>query len=67
MKKLFAFAVLAISTLSINAQGTVQDYKRAFSTGTRHSWKMANGSVNIHRSFDGPKDQYIYSDRKSVV
>ncbi len=61
MKKLFAFAVLAISTLSINAQGTVQDYKRAFSTGTRHSWKMANGSVNIHRSFDGPKDQYIYS------
>ena len=61
MKKLFAFAVLAISTLSINAQGTVQDYKRAFSTGTRHSWKMASGSVNIHRSFDGPKDQYIYS------
>ena len=56
MKKLFAFAVLAISTLSINAQGTVQDYKRAFSTGTRHSWKMANGSVNIHRSFDGPKE-----------
>ena len=61
MKKLTAFALLAFATLGIFAQGTIQDYKRAFSTGTRHSWKMANGSVNIHRSFNGPEEQFIYS------
>ena len=61
MKKLIAFALLASATLSIHAQGTVQDYKRAFSTGTRHSNKMTNGTVNIRRSFDGPQDEFIYS------
>ncbi|MDO4201536.1 MAG: prolyl oligopeptidase family serine peptidase [Bacteroidales bacterium] len=61
MKKLTAFALLAFATLGIFAQGTIQDYKRAFSTGTRHSWKMANGSVNIHRFFNEPEEQFIYS------
>ena len=36
MKKLIAFALLASATLSIHAQGTINDYKRAFSTGTSH-------------------------------
>ncbi len=61
MKKLIAFALLAFATLSIHAQGTVQDYKRAFSTGTRHSNKMTHGSVSVRRSFDGPQDEFIYS------
>jgi dipeptidyl aminopeptidase/acylaminoacyl peptidase len=61
MKKLIAFALLASATLSIHAQGTVKDYKRAFSTGTRHSNKMTNGSVSVRRSFDGPQDEFIYS------
>ncbi len=61
MKKLIAFALLASATLSIHAQGTIQDYKRAFSTGTRHSNKMTHGSVSVRRSFDGPQDEFIYS------
>ena len=67
MKKLIAFALLASATLSIHAQGTINDYKRAFSTGTRHSWKMTNGSINVHRSFNGPKDQFIYSTYNSLL
>ena len=61
MKKLIAFALLASATLSIHAQGTIQDYKRAFSTGARHSNKMTHGSVSVRRSFDGPQDEFIYS------
>ncbi|MBO7592381.1 MAG: prolyl oligopeptidase family serine peptidase [Bacteroidaceae bacterium] len=61
MKKQITFTLLALATLNIHAQGTVDDYKRAFSTGTRHSNKMTNGSINIRRSFDGPQDEFIYS------
>jgi dipeptidyl aminopeptidase/acylaminoacyl peptidase len=61
MNKVITFALLTFATLSIHAQGTVKDYKRAFSTGTRYSWKMTHGSVNVHRSFDGPADQFVYS------
>ena len=61
MKKLLILALLTSATLSIQAQGTIEDYKRAFSTGSRHSYKMTNGSVNVRRSFDGQKDQFIYS------
>lgn len=61
MNKVITFTLLTFATLSIHAQGTVKDYKRAFSTGTRYSWKMTHGSVNVHRSFDGSADQFIYS------
>ena len=61
MKQLITFVLFISATLSIHAQGTAADYKRAFSTGTRHSWKMTNGSITVQRSFNGPKDQFIYS------
>lgn len=61
MKKLTIIALLTTATLPILAQGTIEDYKRAFSTGSRHSYKMTNGNVNVRRSFDGPQDEFIYS------
>ena len=59
MRQLITFALLISATLSTYAQGTIDDYKRAFSTGTRHSWKMTHGSVNVHRSFNGPENQFM--------
>ncbi len=47
MKKLFAFVLLAIATLSLHAQGTVQDYKNAFATRGKYSNKMTNGNIRV--------------------
>ena len=55
-------ALVASAALSLHAQGTVQDYKNAFGISRKYSYKMANGSVNVRRSYDeGKKDQFIYS------
>ena len=62
MKKLIALALLANATLSTYAQGTVQDYKNAFGISRKYSWKMANGSVNVQRSYGDSDNQFfIYS------
>ena len=62
MKKLIALALLTNATLSTYAQGTVQDYKNAFGISRKYSWKMANGSVNVQRSYGDSDNQFfIYS------
>jgi len=39
--------MLALATSSIYAQGTVQDYKNAFGTSRKYSWKVKNGDVRV--------------------
>ena len=47
MKKLIALSMLATATLSLYAQGTVQDYKNAFATRGKYSNKMKNGNIRV--------------------
>lgn len=53
MKRYFFMAVAALlPTLTVLAQGTVDDYKRANSIRGKYSWKMTNGDVQMHRKGD---------------
>ena len=49
MKKLLSLTLLAAATLTVSAQGTVQDYKNAFAIRGKYSNKMTNGNVSAHR------------------
>ncbi|MBQ0022340.1 MAG: prolyl oligopeptidase family serine peptidase [Prevotellaceae bacterium] len=49
MKKLLSLTFLAAATLTVSAQGTVQDYKNAFAIRGKYSNKMTNGNVSAHR------------------
>jgi len=65
------FLALTLGTMictSVVAQGTIEDYKRAYSLREKYSWKMANGDVNVHR-IRGEKHKFWYSvfDGKKVV
>ena len=56
-------ALVASAALSLHAQGTVQDYKNAFGISRKYSYKMANGSVNVRRSYDEDNDtqsEYLF-------
>ncbi len=46
-KFIFLLLPLLGSSLHIHAQGTVEDYKRAFAIRAKYSGKMANGDVNL--------------------
>jgi len=65
------FLALTLGTMictSVVAQGTIEDYKRAYSLREKYSWKMVNGDVNVHR-IRGEKHKFWYSvfDGKKVV
>lgn len=47
MKNLLLLALLASSTLSTYAQGTVQDYKNANAVRGKYSNKMTNGNIHV--------------------
>ena len=63
---------------SVSAQGTKEDYQRAFSIGSKYSWKVKNGDVNIHLKrgthefwysvYDGQKQVYkaVDADKNTV-
>ena len=64
----FTVCLLAIATCGTTmAQGTVDDYRRAYAVRSNYSWKMANGDVKAHAIDD--KHQFWYSvfDGKNVV
>ncbi|NLV52100.1 MAG: prolyl oligopeptidase family serine peptidase [Bacteroidales bacterium] len=62
MKRFITLILTAVATLSMLAQGTLQDYKRAYGVSTRHSWKMTHGNVSVRNSnWGGPKNLFTYS------
>ena len=54
-------------TLSVSAQGTKEDYQRAFGIGSRYSWKMKNGDVNVHLKRGTHQFWYSVYDGKGQV
>ncbi|MBR6202388.1 MAG: prolyl oligopeptidase family serine peptidase [Bacteroidaceae bacterium] len=61
MNRLLLLALLATATLSIHAQGTVQDYKNAFSTRGKYSWKMTHGDVHVQSPYHVNPTYFNYS------
>ena len=49
MERVVIFALMVASTLSISAQGTVEDYKRAFSIGSKYNMQMVTGTADNAR------------------
>ena len=47
MKKLITLSLLATATLSLHAQGTVQDYKNSYAIRGKYSNKMINGNIHV--------------------
>ncbi len=62
MKKLILSSLLVLGATNIMAQGTVDDYKRAFAIRGKYSNKVINGnvSVNVYRG-DDQKNDFYYS------
>ena len=58
-------ALASVSQLS--AQGTVEDYERAFSVRNRYSWKMKNGDVKAHAIRGTQRLWYSVYDGEKVV
>ena len=53
MKKFITLTLLASTALTMNAQGTAQDYKNAFAIRGKYSNKMAKGNVTARPNDDG--------------
>lgn len=63
MKNLILTTTLLLATsLQINAQGTVEDYKNAFAVRGKYSNKMTHGNVSVQRNWgEQPTDHFLYS------
>ena len=63
-----AFMLVALASVSqLSAQGTVEDYERAFSVRNRYSWKMKNGDVKAHAIRGTQRLWYSVYDGEKVV
>ena len=51
-KTLLPLCLCAASFINANAQGTIQNYKDAFSVRARYSNKMTNGNINVRPSWE---------------
>ncbi len=62
MRKLLLSSLLVLGAVSATAQGTVDDYKRAFGIRAKYSNKVVNGNVtvNVYRG-DDQKNNFWYS------
>ena len=47
-KTILTAAALLLMQTATMAQGTADDYKRAFAVRGKYAWKMSNGDVNVH-------------------
>ncbi len=54
-------------TLSVGAQGTKEDYQRAFAIGGKYSGKMTNRDVRVHVRHGEHKFWYSVYDGKTLV
>ncbi|MCM1311347.1 MAG: S9 family peptidase [Bacteroides sp.] len=61
MKRIILSAVVTLTTAATFAQGTVEDYKRAFAIRGKYSNKMIHGNVDAHAIAGTQK--FWYSDR----
>lgn len=61
MKKILTFIALSTATLSLSAQGTIQDYKNAFAIRGKYSNKVANGTVNVQSPRQANSAYFNYS------
>ncbi|MBQ0046065.1 MAG: S9 family peptidase [Prevotellaceae bacterium] len=66
MKTLLTLSFLAAS-LSMNAQGTVQDYKNAFGTRALFANKMTNGNVSAHPNREGNFNYSVFNGENSTI
>ena len=48
LKTIFSLLLLASIGVNIQAQGTLEDYKRANAVSAKYSWKMKNGDPTVH-------------------
>ena len=68
MSRIFVWAALMLlAQLQVMAQGTVDDYKRAFAIRGKYSHKMAGGDVKAHMIRGGHKFWYSVWDGKNTV
>lgn len=59
--------VLMLCSQQLWAQGTVEDYRRAFSISNRYAWKMKNGDVRAHARRGEHSFWYsVYDGEKTV-
>ena len=59
--------VLMLCSQQLWAQGTVEDYRRAFSISNRYAWKMKNGDVRAHARRGEHRFWYsVYDGEKTV-
>ena len=69
MKRLLTSSILALATLSLSAQGTVEDYNNAFATRQKYAYKMTHGNVSVRPPYQTPdsKMQYSVYDGDSTI
>ena len=68
MSRIFVWAALMLlAQTQVMAQGTVDDYKRAFAIRGKYSHKMAGGDVKAHMIRGGHKFWYSVWDGKNTV
>ena len=61
------FFVLTFCSQQSWAQGSVEDYRRAFSVANRYAWKMKNGDVRAHVRWGEHRFWYsVYDGEKTV-
>ncbi|MCR5312695.1 MAG: prolyl oligopeptidase family serine peptidase [Bacteroidaceae bacterium] len=60
-KTLLPLILCAASFINANAQGTIQNYKDAFSVRSRYSWKVANGDVKVRSTWETEDGIFQYS------
>ena len=66
MKKTILFLCLTLVSLSALSQGTVDDYKRAYSIRGKYSGKMLNGDVRAHSIDDSHRFWYSVTDKDGL-
>lgn len=59
--------VLMLCSQQLWAQGTIEDYRRAFSISNRYAWKMKNGDVRAHARRGEHRFWYSVFDGEKVV
>jgi len=60
-KKLLTLFICSAAALCTQAQGTQDDYKKAFGVRSLYSWKMKNGNVSVRNSWETEDGVFQYS------
>ena len=66
MKKTFLTLTLTAACASMLAQGTIDDYKRAYSMSAKYNGQMTHGSMRAHAIDDSHKFWYSETGDNNV-